>query len=91
MMIVLLIISILILIAIPNVTKHSSSIDEKGCQAYKKMVEAQVQAFKMDEKKLPTTIEELITAKYLPESATCPDGSILTLDNEGNVLVNGTN
>ena len=31
MMIVLLIISVLILIAIPNVTKHSKSIDEKGC------------------------------------------------------------
>lgn len=34
MMIVLLIISVLILIAIPNVTKHSKSIDEKGCAAY---------------------------------------------------------
>jgi len=34
MMIVLLIISVLILIAIPNVTKHSATIDQKGCQAY---------------------------------------------------------
>ena len=34
MMIVLLIISVLILIAIPNVTKHSKSIDAKGCAAY---------------------------------------------------------
>lgn len=34
MMIVLLIISVLILVAIPNVTKHSKSIDTKGCDAY---------------------------------------------------------
>lgn len=34
MMIVLLIISILVMIAIPNVTKHSKSIDVKGCDAY---------------------------------------------------------
>lgn len=34
MMIVLLIISVLILISIPNVTKHSANIDEKSCQAF---------------------------------------------------------
>lgn len=34
MLIVLLIISILILITIPNVTKHFATIDEKGCAAY---------------------------------------------------------
>ncbi|MDW0112190.1 prepilin-type N-terminal cleavage/methylation domain-containing protein [Sporosarcina saromensis] len=34
MMIVLLIISVLVLIAIPNVTKHSSTIDQKGCEAF---------------------------------------------------------
>ena len=50
MMIVLLIISVLILIAIPNVTKHSATIDEKGCDAYIRMVEGQVQAYKMEKK-----------------------------------------
>jgi len=34
MLIVLLIISILILITIPNVTKHFATVDEKGCKAY---------------------------------------------------------
>ena len=57
MMIVLLIISVLILIAIPNVTKHSKSIDEKGCNAYVAMVQGQVEAYKMDEKKIPTISE----------------------------------
>lgn len=34
MLIVLLIISVLLLITLPNVTKHSASIDEKGCEAF---------------------------------------------------------
>lgn len=34
MLVVLLIISILILVTIPNVSKHFATIDEKGCNAY---------------------------------------------------------
>ena len=72
MMIVLLIISVLVLIAIPNVTKHSQSIDDKGCKAYVKMVEGQIAAYKMDRNKLPGSLEEM--EDYLPEDASCPDG-----------------
>lgn len=89
MMIVLLIISILILIAIPNVTKHSKSIDEKGCAAYVAMVQGQVEAYKMDKKSLPASIEALSTEEYLPENATCPDGRIITIDGDGRVEVQG--
>ena len=73
MMIVLLIISVLILIAIPNVTKHSKSIDEKGCDAYVSMVQGQVEAFKMDKKTIPA-VSDLADEDYLLESPTCPDG-----------------
>ena len=34
MLIVLLIISILILITVPNISKHFATIDKKGCDAY---------------------------------------------------------
>lgn len=84
MMIVLLIISILILIAIPNVTKHSKSIDEKGCDAYVAMVQGQVEAYKMDEKKIPT-ISALTEKEYLPENPLCPDGRNIAIDGEGKV------
>lgn len=87
MMIVLLIISVLILVAIPNVTKHSKSIDEKGCAAYVAMVQGQVEAFKMDEKNIPTDLEDLTDKEYLPENAQCPDGRQLTIDGEGKVEV----
>lgn len=84
MMIVLLIISVLILIAIPNVTKHSKSIDEKGCRAYSKMVEGQVEAYKMDKREIPT-LSELSSEGYLPNGAACPDGSDIVIDGDGKV------
>lgn len=79
MMIVLLIISVLVLIAIPNVTKHSKSIDEKGCEAYVKMVEGQVAAYKM-EKHADPSVEDLERDGYLPNGAKCPDGSEVSID-----------
>ena len=35
MLIVLFIITILILVTVPNVTKHFQTIDDKGCEAYR--------------------------------------------------------
>ncbi|KXH87447.1 competence type IV pilus major pilin ComGC [Sporosarcina sp. HYO08] len=79
MMIVLLVISVLILIALPNVTKNSKTIDEKGCDAYVKMVQGQVEAYKLDKKSLPTSIQQLSDDQYVPEDAQCPDGRALTI------------
>ena len=49
MMIVLLVISVLLVITVPNVTKNNSSINEKGCEAFIKMVQGQVQAYELDD------------------------------------------
>ncbi|PLS01744.1 competence type IV pilus major pilin ComGC [Neobacillus cucumis] len=84
MMIVMLIISVLLLITIPNVTKHNSNINNKGCEAYVKMVQAQVQAYEMEKNKIPT-LSELQTAGYLNDIKGCPNGQEVTIDSEGNV------
>ncbi|KPD01109.1 ComG operon protein 3 precursor [Geobacillus sp. BCO2] len=34
MLIVMMVISVLLLIAIPNITKHNSMINSKGCEAF---------------------------------------------------------
>ena len=87
MMVVLLIISVLILIAIPNVTKHSATIDEKGCEAYVKMVQGQVEAYRIDLKSIPT-IENLTTNGYLNVGeTTCPNGDLIEIDSAGLVKV----
>ncbi len=36
MMIVMLVISVLLIVTIPNVAKHNSNINNKGCQAFVK-------------------------------------------------------
>ncbi|MEI4771415.1 competence type IV pilus major pilin ComGC [Psychrobacillus sp. FJAT-51614] len=89
MMIVLLIISILILITIPNVTKHSASIDDKGCKAFAKMVEGQIQAYKIEFKKIPN-VEDLTKEGYLKGIESCPNGTEIIIDEkDGSVTITG--
>ena len=85
MLIVLLIISILILVTIPNVMKHFATVDKKGCDAYIKMVQSQVEAFKIDHNKYPT-MEELKAGKYLTEDdIKCPDNTPIVIEGSGEV------
>ncbi|NCU17876.1 competence type IV pilus major pilin ComGC [Pallidibacillus pasinlerensis] len=80
MMIVLFVISILLLITIPNVTKNQSSITEKGCEGLVNMVQAQIQAYLIDYGATPT-IEELVSKNYLEENPKCPNGSSVQIVN----------
>ena len=82
MMIVLLIISVLILVTIPNVTKQSASIDSKGCEALVKMVEGQVGSYKIDHKEVPASMDQLIEDNYLTDSnKTCSNGDDIIITN----------
>ncbi|MBD8071336.1 competence type IV pilus major pilin ComGC [Bacillus sp. PS06] len=89
MLIVLLVISVLLLIAIPNVTKHNSFINKKGCDAFIKTVEAQVQAYEMEEGELPKTMQELKTEGYI-ENTTCPKGDEVIINDDGTVEVDSS-
>lgn len=82
MLIVLFIISVLILIAIPNVTKHFTTVDKKGCDAYAKMVQGQVEAYRIDVGQYPTSIADLEQKEYLKpsDSKTCEGKTISIAD-----------
>ncbi len=87
MMIVLLVISILVIITIPNVTKHQGMIRSKGCDAYINMVQEQMEAYKMEnETNVYPTINELQTGGYIPKSE-CPNGEVLTISSTGEVSI----
>lgn len=82
MLIVLLIISVLLIITIPNIAQHQSTIRHKGCEAYVKLVEAQVQAYYLDKGDYPGSLEELINTGYLNEETnTCPKDEEITISN----------
>lgn len=83
MLIVMLIITVLIAIAIPNVTKQSSAVDEKGCKAFVQMVQGQVESYRMDLKVVPT-LSDLVTEGYLKTGETdCPNGDVVNISVDG--------
>lgn len=84
MLIVLFVISILMIIMIPNITKNQSGIQSKGCEAFVKMVQGQVQAFEIDHNKWPASIDELKTGEYVSETS-CPNGDAIKIDANGKV------
>ncbi|MDV2580976.1 competence type IV pilus major pilin ComGC [Alkalibacillus haloalkaliphilus] len=84
MLIVLFIISVLLILTIPNVIKHNSFVDDTGCEAYVDLVQSQAQLYKLEEGSYPSELDELVD-DYIP-SATCPDESELLLNN-GRVTV----
>ncbi|MGV3464118.1 MAG: competence type IV pilus major pilin ComGC [Heyndrickxia sp.] len=86
MLVVLLIITILIFVAIPNITKHSRNINDKGCEAFVNMVQGQVEAYEMEKHSYPNSVSDLAGAGYLKEErTTCPNGNSVKIDADGKV------
>ncbi|MGE6629328.1 competence type IV pilus major pilin ComGC [Bacillus sp. NPDC077027] len=81
MLIVMLIISILLLITIPNVTRHHQHIQAKGCEGLKSMVSTQIMAYEMDHDGKTPSISELEKEGYIKKSLTCPNGKAIMIQN----------
>ncbi|GGC91603.1 competence protein ComGC [Thalassobacillus devorans] len=82
MLIVLLIISVLLIITIPNVSNNNSMVRDKGCEALVKLAEAQVQSYYIANSELPSDVSALVGGEYLTESQTkCPNGETLEVVN----------
>ncbi|MBU9672773.1 prepilin-type N-terminal cleavage/methylation domain-containing protein [Planococcus sp. CP5-4] len=83
MLIVMLIITVLIAIAIPNVSKQTSAVDEKGCKAFVQMVQGQVESYRMDKKAVPV-MADLVSEGYLKTGETnCPNGEVINISVDG--------
>lgn len=83
MLIVMLIITVLIAIAIPNVSKQTSAVDEKGCKAFVQMVQGQVESYRMDKKAVPV-MADLVSEGYLKAGETsCPNGEVINISVDG--------
>ncbi|WP_096156888.1 MULTISPECIES: competence type IV pilus major pilin ComGC [Bacillus] len=95
MLIVMLVITILLLVMLPNATKNTSVIGTKGCDAFIKMVESQVQTYRLDKRENPTSLQDLNHEDYLKEhfnknnnTLRCPGGEELTLDGDKVIPIN---
>ncbi|WP_163969990.1 competence type IV pilus major pilin ComGC [Oceanobacillus halotolerans] len=87
MLVVLMIISVLILLIIPNLGEKSESVNEQGCDALVSVVQAQADAYYLEEGNYPTDLATLEGDNYITEDQkTCPDGSTILI-NSGTVSV----
>ncbi|HCT8103006.1 TPA: prepilin-type N-terminal cleavage/methylation domain-containing protein [Enterococcus faecalis] len=64
MLIVLLIISVLILLFVPNLAKHKETVDKKGTEAIVKIVESQIELYTLEKNKTPS-LNELVNEGYI--------------------------
>ncbi|MCA0970098.1 prepilin-type N-terminal cleavage/methylation domain-containing protein [Halobacillus litoralis] len=87
MLIVLLVISVLLIITIPNLSAQTGTIRSKGCEALISTAEAQTEAYLIENETYPATIETLVTDGYLKQTD-CPNGEVLKYDSteEGKVI-----
>jgi len=88
MVVVVIIVSILFLLTIPNVSKVISSVDAKACKAQTKVVDAAIVQFRLDYGSDPHSLMDLVNGGYLEEDQiTCSGGGSLSIV-DGHCVVN---
>ncbi|MCO4331317.1 competence type IV pilus major pilin ComGC [Staphylococcus hyicus] len=80
MLLVLLIISVLLILIIPNIAKQSEHIQKTGCAAQLKLVDSQIEAYTLKYNRKPTSIDELIQEGYIKDNQkNCKSGESITI------------
>lgn len=67
MVIVVSVLSILFLLAVPNIQKVMKIVDTKGCNALIKVVDSAILQYKLDFDEYPSDIFDLVNAELLSE------------------------
>lgn len=86
MLVVLMIISVLLLIALPNMSKNTDIAGDKSCEATKKLVQTQVAAYEAEHGNTPRNLETLVQDGYV-DQITCAAGKNLELVGKEVVIV----
>ncbi len=75
MAVVVLIISVLFLLTVPNIQKTMRTVNDKGCKAIEKVADAAILQYKMEFDEYPGSVNDLVAAGYLSEDQLTCDGS----------------
>ena len=82
----LFIITIIMVLIIPNLKDQKQFIENKGCDAYVKMVDTQIEAYELKENK-DATLKELVAKGYLKTNSdgqvVCPANGVISITHEG--------
>lgn len=86
LLICLFIITIIVLLIIPNLKDQKKFIENKGCDAYVKMVDTQIEAFELKERQT-ATIALLVEKGYVKANSDgkvlCPANGEISITSEG--------
>ncbi len=88
MLVVLMIISVPLLIALPNMTKNTDLAGDKSCDATRKLVQTQVSAYEVEHGQLPRSLDTLVQEGYV-DQVTCASGKTLRLEGKNVIIVSG--
>ncbi len=80
MIVVVMIISVLFLLTIPNISKMMNSVDEKACDALTKVIDTAIVQFKLDYDTMPNSIQDLVNGGYISDrQTTCSNGKAIRI------------
>lgn len=80
MIVVVIVVSVLFLLTVPNVSRVIDSVDTKACNAMTKVVDSAAAQFKLDYGTMPNSITDLVSGGYLnSDQTTCSNGKNLSL------------
>ena len=75
MTIVVLIISVLFLLTVPNIQKTLKIVNSKGCKALEKVADSAILQYKLEYDEFPGSVSDLISAGLLTDDQVKCDGS----------------
>lgn len=79
MLFVLLVISILIVLFVPSLSKRGEGIHDKGCEALVAVVQAQVDLYSLEKGFPPTELTDLVDEYIKEDQLQCQNGKELEL------------
>lgn len=86
MSLVLFIISVLLLLIIPNIGSHQGTAQETGNRALETVVQTQIDLYEMEKHTSPSSIEDLRNSDFLSESQYIEVKELFTIDTSGKLI-----
>lgn len=87
MTIVVLIISVLFLLTVPNIQKTLTIVNNKGCKALEKVADSAIIQYKLEYDEYPSSVQDLISAGLLTEDQVKCDGNHTLSISDGQAYV----
>ncbi|SFK08683.1 competence protein ComGC [Marinilactibacillus piezotolerans] len=86
MTLVLFIISVLLLLIIPNIGSYQGTAQDTGNSALETVVQTQMDLYEMEKHAAPNTLEDLHGDGFLSESQYSEVKKLFTIDSNGNLV-----